>query len=180
MALKKNWLLYVNDFVCFVHFRFSVYFISSEFWHTLRVFFYWIKRCLQVSIRDQRSTVQYSLKYAPCFRLLLDAVHMINMFDILLYDGYHSSNVFTFINGSLLNNYIPIFREYFNYCVRSSICFSILFCLKTTYNYFVSCAVLMTYSSLVLLSIIHLKNVLFYCLSPSSWWHGIYWISHIF
>ena len=89
---------------------------------------------------------------------------MINMFDILLYDGYHSSNVFTFINGSLLNNYIPIFREYFNYCVRSSICFSILFCLKTTYNYFVSCAVLMTYSSLVLLSIIHLKNVLFCCL----------------
>ena len=71
---------------------------------------------------------------------------MFNMCAILISEGKHSPNVYTFRNGSLLNNDIPILGGYFNYCIRASIKFIVLICLVITYNYFFSFAVLMTNS----------------------------------
>ena len=105
--------------------------------------------------------VKYVLHLTPHLRLLLDAVHMFNMCDILLYEGYDSLNVYMFRNGSLINNDITILGGYFDYCIRSSIRFIILIYLEIMYNYFVSFFLLMAKYLIILLLIILLNNFLF-------------------
>ena len=85
-----------------------------------------------VLITYQRSTVQYSLYLAPLLRLLFDSVHMIHTCDILLYEGYHYYNAYTFIKFSLLNNNIPRLGGCLNYCLRANIRFLTLICLSIT------------------------------------------------
>ena len=95
---------------------------------------------------------------------------MLNMCDILLSEAYHSSNIYTFRNRSLLNNDIPILGEYLNYCIRTSIRFLILIFLEIKYKYFISFATLMENASLVIL-LITLLNKVFVALPSSSRQH---------
>ena len=123
----------------------------------IRVFSNQIKKILQVSIRDQRSTMQYQLHSASHLRLILDVFHMFNMCAILFSKGQHSPNVYTFRNGSLLYHDIPILKEYLNYCIKASIRFLIMIFLAIAYNYFVSFAVFLV-NYLIFLSLVILMN----------------------
>ena len=85
--------------------------------------------------------MQYSLHSAPCLGLIFNAVHMLNICDILLSEGWHSSNIYTFRNRSLPNNDIPRLWRYFNYCISTSIRFLKLICLAITYTSFSPCVI---------------------------------------
>ena len=126
-----------------------------------------------MSIRYQRSMVKYSSHLAPRLRLILDAVCMHNIYDILLSEGWHSSNVYTFINVFLVNHDIPRLGVYFNYFIWDSIRFILLICVEIIYNHFFSFAVLMANYALVLLMIILINDVCFCCLiilQLKTWW----------
>ena len=115
-----------------------------------------IKRRPQVSIRDHRSAVKHPLRsdaHLSFLLKILNIIHISSIFDNLLSEVQHSSNIYTFRNGSCLNNEIHRLREYFNDFVRSSISFPILILLAITYNYFVSFEVLME-NYLLILSLI--------------------------